>query len=149
MTCSFIRSAAFLANSTWSAVNDAAVGFLAWSTPNTITAGSGLGAMAGSGLGAMADAGFGWAEADLVCGLACVFAFDDGMGISFGSFESEGACDEAPFLTTHVDGGAGGRVSVSILGIGLLQSGGRSRGCSTAATYRSIIIPSSGRSSAP
>src|SRR5215467_10432420 len=42
-TRSFINSAALVAASTWSAVNDAARGFLAWSAPNTMIAGAGLG----------------------------------------------------------------------------------------------------------
>src|SRR6516164_9581335 len=42
-TRSFISSAALVAASTWSAVNDAALGLLAWSTPSTMIAGAGLG----------------------------------------------------------------------------------------------------------
>src|SRR6516225_92037 len=41
-TRSFINSAALVASSTWSALNDAALSLLAWSKPNTIHAGTGL-----------------------------------------------------------------------------------------------------------
>src|SRR6516162_9298706 len=42
-TRSFISSAALVAASTSSPVNDAALGLLAWSAPNTMIAGAGLG----------------------------------------------------------------------------------------------------------
>src|SRR5215470_10682435 len=42
-TRSFISSAALVAGSTWSVLNDAALGLFAWSNPNRMIAGAGLG----------------------------------------------------------------------------------------------------------
>src|SRR5712671_5978460 len=61
-TCSSISLAAFVARSTWSAVNDAALGFLAWSKPNKMIVGVGFGFSEAVGFG-FSEAGFGFSEA--------------------------------------------------------------------------------------
>src|SRR5882757_6970163 len=76
-TCSSIGLAALVAMSTWSAVNDAALGFLAWSKPNKM--------IVGVGFGFSEAVGFGFSDAGLLC--SWVFCL---LVMACGSFESEG-----------------------------------------------------------
>jgi len=85
--------AAFVAWSTWSAVNDAALGFLAWSKPNKMIAGVGFGFYEVEGFGFSEVVGFGFSEAVGFgfsdAGLLCSWGFCL-LVMACGSFESEG-----------------------------------------------------------
>src|SRR3954447_2981651 len=75
-TCRIIGFAALVAMSTWSAVNHAALGFLASSKPNKMTAGVGFGVSKAVGFGFSKGVVFGFSE-------AVDFGFSEAVGFGF------------------------------------------------------------------